>query len=205
MSADADQNRRGRPGHSRAAAGAASKILQLVSRLSAIEPDLGVVAAYGRISCPDVLLAVPRLGMINVHGSILPCVPRRGAGPSRGDRRRHGDGRHDHARHQRARCRSDVRDATHARSVPTKRARRSSEALADARCGAAARGRRSDRGRYAPSETPQDDSRATFAPKLTKDGGANRLEPARARPSTTSSGACSHGRSRPRVSARRAC
>jgi methionyl-tRNA formyltransferase len=40
--------------------------------------DLGVVAAYGRL-LPDALLAIPRLGMINVHGSILPRW--RGAAP----------------------------------------------------------------------------------------------------------------------------
>jgi methionyl-tRNA formyltransferase len=41
-------------------------------------PDLGVVVAYGRI-LPDNLLAIPRLGMINVHGSLLPRY--RGAAP----------------------------------------------------------------------------------------------------------------------------
>jgi methionyl-tRNA formyltransferase len=40
--------------------------------------DLGVVAAYGRI-LPDSLLAIPRLGMINVHASLLPKY--RGAAP----------------------------------------------------------------------------------------------------------------------------
>jgi methionyl-tRNA formyltransferase len=33
--------------------------------------DLGVVVAFGRI-LPDALLAIPRLGMINVHASVLP-------------------------------------------------------------------------------------------------------------------------------------
>jgi len=41
-------------------------------------PDLGVVVAFGRI-LPDALLAIPRLGMINVHASILPRY--RGAAP----------------------------------------------------------------------------------------------------------------------------
>lgn len=41
-------------------------------------PDIGVVAAYGRL-IPDALLAVPRLGMINVHASLLPAY--RGAAP----------------------------------------------------------------------------------------------------------------------------
>ncbi|MCC7008913.1 MAG: methionyl-tRNA formyltransferase [Acidobacteria bacterium] len=40
--------------------------------------DIGVVAAYGRI-LPPVLLARPRLGMINVHASLLPRW--RGAAP----------------------------------------------------------------------------------------------------------------------------
>jgi methionyl-tRNA formyltransferase len=40
--------------------------------------DLGVVAAYGKI-LPDSLLALPRLGMINVHASLLPEY--RGAAP----------------------------------------------------------------------------------------------------------------------------
>jgi methionyl-tRNA formyltransferase len=40
--------------------------------------DLAVVAAYGKI-LPDDLLAVPRLGMINVHASLLPEY--RGAAP----------------------------------------------------------------------------------------------------------------------------
>ncbi len=41
-------------------------------------PDLGVVAAYGKI-IPDSLLNIPRLGMINVHASLLPKY--RGAAP----------------------------------------------------------------------------------------------------------------------------
>jgi methionyl-tRNA formyltransferase len=40
--------------------------------------DLGVVAAYGRI-LPDALLAIPPMGMINVHASLLPAY--RGAAP----------------------------------------------------------------------------------------------------------------------------
>lgn len=46
--------------------------------LRAHAPDIGVVAAYGRI-LPDALLALPRLGMINVHASLLPAY--RGAAP----------------------------------------------------------------------------------------------------------------------------
>ena len=46
--------------------------------LRAWQPDLGVVAAYGSI-IPEHLLAIPRLGMINVHASLLPKY--RGAAP----------------------------------------------------------------------------------------------------------------------------
>ena len=46
--------------------------------LAALHADLGVVAAYGRI-LTDAILAIPRLGMINVHASVLPRY--RGAAP----------------------------------------------------------------------------------------------------------------------------
>src|ERR1019366_3024441 len=46
--------------------------------LAAWHADLGVVAAYGRILTDDIL-AIPRLGMINVHASLLPRY--RGAAP----------------------------------------------------------------------------------------------------------------------------
>jgi methionyl-tRNA formyltransferase len=49
-----------------------------LSEIAGLKPDLGVVAAYGRI-LPDALLRIPRLGMINVHGSLLPKY--RGAAP----------------------------------------------------------------------------------------------------------------------------
>lgn len=49
-----------------------------LAQLAALRPDLGVVAAYGRI-LPDALLALPPLGMINVHASLLPRY--RGAAP----------------------------------------------------------------------------------------------------------------------------
>jgi len=49
-----------------------------VAALSAMNADLGVVAAYGKI-LTDAVLAVPRLGMVNVHASLLPRY--RGAAP----------------------------------------------------------------------------------------------------------------------------
>lgn len=49
-----------------------------VERFAEWAPDLGVVAAYGKL-LPESLLARPRLGMINVHASLLPRY--RGAAP----------------------------------------------------------------------------------------------------------------------------
>lgn len=49
-----------------------------LASLRRLAPDLGVVVAYGHILRPEVL-AVPRLGMINVHASLLPRY--RGAAP----------------------------------------------------------------------------------------------------------------------------
>ena len=46
--------------------------------LRGLGADLGVVAAYGRI-LTDAVLAMPRLGLINVHASLLPKY--RGAAP----------------------------------------------------------------------------------------------------------------------------
>lgn len=46
--------------------------------LRVLDLDLGVVAAYGRI-IPDPVLALPRLGLINIHASLLPAW--RGAAP----------------------------------------------------------------------------------------------------------------------------
>ncbi|HRP07831.1 MAG TPA: formyltransferase family protein, partial [Gemmatimonadales bacterium] len=45
-----------------------------LDQLAALRPDLGVVVAYGHILRPEVL-AIPRLGMVNVHGSLLPKNP----------------------------------------------------------------------------------------------------------------------------------
>lgn len=48
------------------------------AELAALAPDLGVVAAYGKI-LPQWLLDAPRHGVINVHASLLPRY--RGASP----------------------------------------------------------------------------------------------------------------------------
>ena len=49
-----------------------------LDRIRALAPDVGVVAAYGRI-LPQALLDLPRLGLLNVHASLLPTY--RGAAP----------------------------------------------------------------------------------------------------------------------------
>src|SRR5882672_2696052 len=49
-----------------------------IQRIALLNPDLLVLAAYGQILSPD-LLAVPRLGALNVHFSLLPR--HRGASP----------------------------------------------------------------------------------------------------------------------------
>ena len=51
---------------------------QFESQFASLNADIGVVAAYGKI-LPDWLLAAPRLGLINVHASLLPRY--RGASP----------------------------------------------------------------------------------------------------------------------------
>ncbi len=51
---------------------------ELRAQLQSIAPDAILVVAYGRI-IPDWMLALPRLGNINLHGSLLPRY--RGAAP----------------------------------------------------------------------------------------------------------------------------
>ncbi len=52
--------------------------LEFRAQLEAIAPDAILVVAYGRI-IPDWMLALPRFGCINLHGSLLPKY--RGAAP----------------------------------------------------------------------------------------------------------------------------
>ena len=51
---------------------------EVMETIGGWKPDLGVVVAYGKL-IPDELLQLPRLGMINVHASLLPKY--RGASP----------------------------------------------------------------------------------------------------------------------------
>lgn len=57
---------------------ASLKAPEFTAAFAALDADLGVVAAYGKL-LPESLLAGPRLGMINVHASLLPKY--RGAAP----------------------------------------------------------------------------------------------------------------------------
>jgi methionyl-tRNA formyltransferase len=54
------------------------RVPEVLEQLQAWQPDLIVVAAYGRI-LPTTILTLPPLGCINVHASLLPKY--RGAGP----------------------------------------------------------------------------------------------------------------------------
>ena len=51
---------------------------ELIERIADIAPDMIVVAAFGQI-LPKSVLDIPKLGCINVHGSLLPKL--RGASP----------------------------------------------------------------------------------------------------------------------------
>lgn len=51
---------------------------EVVEKIKNINPDLIVVVAYGKI-IPDNIISIPKKGIINVHGSLLPKY--RGAAP----------------------------------------------------------------------------------------------------------------------------
>jgi methionyl-tRNA formyltransferase len=51
---------------------------ELLEMLSVINPDISIVVAYGHI-LPKNIIDLPRLGTLNIHASLLPAL--RGAGP----------------------------------------------------------------------------------------------------------------------------
>ena len=136
--------------------------------LAGLRADIGVVAAYGRI-LSEAVLAVPRLGMINVHASLLPRY--RGAAPV----------------HRAIMAGEPETGVTIMRVVKAldagpmlAAARRPidrNETSLDVECDLAAIGAsllvatldRLARGEV--SETPQDESAASYARRLTKDDG----------------------------------
>lgn len=140
----------------------------LRAALLALSPDLGVVAAYGRI-LPASLLAIPRLGMINVHASLLPRW--RGASPI-----------------HRAVMAGDaetgvsimrVVQALDAGGVFTEERRPigPDETSEEIECDLAERGARlilpviEDLAHATAIERPQDEARVTYAPRLTREDG----------------------------------
>jgi methionyl-tRNA formyltransferase len=148
------------------------------STLRAWEPDLGVVVAYGQL-IPDALLQVPRLGLINVHPSLLPKY--RGAAPVHraviaGDATTG-------VSIMRVGRRLDA-GAVFAVAPRAIGANETSDAIEDdlARTGARLLVDVVDRlAAGTASETPQDEAAATYAPKLTKDEGVlDWRQPARA-------------------------
>jgi methionyl-tRNA formyltransferase len=139
-----------------------------LQQLRDLRPDLGVVAAFGRI-LPDDLLVIPRFGLINVHASLLPRY--RGAAPipraiMAGERKtgvtimrivRELDAGPTYA----SRAVPIPVDATSG-DVEGVLARIGADLLVDVLD-------RIDTGRA--REMPQDEAQATYAPKLTKDEG----------------------------------
>jgi len=51
---------------------------ELLELLRVVEPDISIVAAYGQI-LPKAIIDLPRLGTLNIHASLLPAL--RGAAP----------------------------------------------------------------------------------------------------------------------------
>ena len=145
-------------------------------------PDLGVVAAYGKI-LNEPILALPRLGMINVHASLLPRY--RGAAPVHravinGDARHR---RHHHARRESAGRRSDdrFRPPVHRSGRHQRRGR---ARPGTTRRTAARLGRRCVGRRRCPRGLPRR-RLATYAPRLVRGRRRDRLDAIGRRRSTT--------------------
>jgi methionyl-tRNA formyltransferase len=145
----------------------------IVDQLTGLGADIGVVAAYGKI-LTEAVLATPRLGMINVHASLLPR--HRGAAPI----------------HRAVMAGDAVTGVTIMRVVkaldagamlatverPIGPDDTSDDVETDlARLGAALLVDTLDRLALGPVvETPQDDAASTYAARLTKDDGIIRWE-----------------------------
>jgi len=117
----------------------------------------------------EAMLATPRLGMINVHASLLPAIAARRRCIGR-DRRRHQHRRHDHAGGEGAGCRRHVREGAPA-DRPDELATKSTRALAQ--MGARLLVAVVDQiARGSAVETPQNDAESTYAHRLTREDGA---------------------------------
>ncbi len=137
-----------------------------VAQLRQLAPDLIVVVAYGKI-LPQRVLDIPRFGCINMHASILPSL--RGAGPVQWSILNHCDETGVTAMYLTAGM--DEGDIIEIRKTPIDPMETSEELMA--RLAEIAAGLACDTvaaiGNGTAARTPQDDSRATYAPMLTKD------------------------------------
>jgi methionyl-tRNA formyltransferase len=136
--------------------------------LKELDPEIGVVAAYGRI-LPDWLLGWPRHGLLNVHASLLPKY--RGAAPVH---RAVIDGESETGvtimRVVKALDEGPMLAAARVPIGPDDTAEQVEAALAEV--GAELLVKTLDRLAVGPvTEVPQDSSRATYAPRLRKTDG----------------------------------
>jgi methionyl-tRNA formyltransferase len=141
-----------------------ARIREVFSRVADLRPDAGIVVAYGKILPPE-LLAIPKNGFFNVHASLLPKY--RGAAPIQrailGGETTTGitimrvDEQLDHG----PILRTETMPIGTAERAPSLSARL-------AQLGADTLVRVLDN--ITPG-TPQDDARATYAPKIEKDEG----------------------------------
>jgi methionyl-tRNA formyltransferase len=58
-----------------------ARVPELLDQLEELHPDIAVVVAYGHI-LPQKIIDLPKLGTLNIHASLLPAL--RGAGPIQG-------------------------------------------------------------------------------------------------------------------------
>jgi methionyl-tRNA formyltransferase len=141
------------------------KIREGLDAIRAAEPEIGIVVAYGKI-LPAALLEIPKQGFLNVHGSILPKY--RGAAPiqraiERGETETgvtimRVDEELDHGA-MLAIEKTPIGLDERTPQLAARMSRIGAEALA-----------KTLRGPW--SETPQDHSQATYAPKIEKSEGA---------------------------------
>lgn len=146
---------------------------ELLGQIRALNPDAGIVIAYGKI-LPSALLEIPKYGFFNVHASVLPQY--RGAAPIQrsiqaGDKLTgvtimRVDEELDHGPMLAIRTTpigDDERTPSLARRLSSIGAEALVEVLRDLERGAAV-------------ETPQDHDRATIAPKIDKSEGLVRFD-----------------------------
>jgi methionyl-tRNA formyltransferase len=130
-----------------------------------VKPDAGIVVAYGKI-LPAALLEIPKLGFLNIHGSILPRY--RGAAPIQ-RAIEHGekltgvtimrvDEELDHGPMLRIET-TEIGPDERAPQLAARLSHIGAEAMLEVL-------------RAMPPETPQDHAQATFAPKIEKSEGA---------------------------------